>query len=110
MASKRLDWKALEPALRKLKKEELVQVLRAAYQALPSSCVVSVFGAYVVLRRVTPRPLQYERGTASAAGSRPTIPRREAGRDTTALWARNFLSQEVVCRGKGYRGCAEHVG
>jgi len=56
MASKHLNWTALEPALRKLKKEELAQVLRAAYQALPSSCVVSVFGAYVVLRRVTPRP------------------------------------------------------
>jgi hypothetical protein len=49
MARKRIDWEALEPALRKLKKEALVQVLQDAYQALPASGVASVFGAYVDL-------------------------------------------------------------
>ncbi len=49
MARKRIDWEALEPALRKLKKEELLQVLREAYQALPASGVVSVFSTYVDL-------------------------------------------------------------
>jgi len=49
MARKRIDWEALEPALRKLKKEELMQVLGDAYQALPASGVVSVFGTYVDL-------------------------------------------------------------
>ena len=33
MASKRIDWKTLEPALRKLKKDELLHVLRDAYEA-----------------------------------------------------------------------------
>jgi len=49
MARKRIDWEVLEPALRKLKKEELLKVLRDAYQALPASGVVSVFSAYVDL-------------------------------------------------------------
>jgi len=47
MARKRIDWETLEPALRKRKKEELLKVLRDAYQALSASDVVSVFGAYV---------------------------------------------------------------
>ncbi len=33
MASKRIYWKTLEPALRKLKKDELLHVLRDAYEA-----------------------------------------------------------------------------
>ncbi len=33
MASKRIDWKTLEPALRKLKKDESLHVLRNAYEA-----------------------------------------------------------------------------
>lgn len=49
MARKRIDWEALEPALRKLKKEELLEVLGEVYQALPASGVVSVFSAYVDL-------------------------------------------------------------
>jgi hypothetical protein len=53
---KRVDWEALEPALRKLKKDELLQVLREAYQALPSSGVVSVFGAYVDLTTLDSPP------------------------------------------------------
>jgi len=49
MARKQIDWEVLEPALRKLKKEELLKVLRNAYQALPASGVVSIFSAYVDL-------------------------------------------------------------
>lgn len=49
MASKRIDWKTLEPALRKLKKDELLHVLRDAYEALPASRAVSVFSEYVDL-------------------------------------------------------------
>jgi len=49
MASKRIDWKTLEPAPRKLKKDELLHVLRDAYEALPASRVVSVFSEYVDL-------------------------------------------------------------
>jgi hypothetical protein len=49
MASKRIDWKTLEPALRKLKKDEVLHVLRDAYEALPASRVVSVFSEYVDL-------------------------------------------------------------
>ena len=52
MASKRIDWKTLEPALRKLKKDELLHVLRDAYEALPASRVVSVFSEYVDLTRL----------------------------------------------------------
>ncbi|MBV8887275.1 MAG: hypothetical protein JO235_25225 [Chroococcidiopsidaceae cyanobacterium CP_BM_RX_35] len=47
MARKRIDWETLEPTLRKRKKEELLKVLRDAYQTLSASDVVSVFGAYV---------------------------------------------------------------
>jgi hypothetical protein len=49
MARKRIDWEALEPALRRLKKEELLQVLHRAYRELPASRVVSLFGEYVDL-------------------------------------------------------------
>jgi hypothetical protein len=49
MARKRIEWEVLEPALRKLKKEELFQILRDAYQVLPASAVVAVFGSYVDL-------------------------------------------------------------
>lgn len=56
MARKRIDWEALEPALRKLKKDELLQVLHEAYQALPSSRVVSVFGKYVDLTTLDSPP------------------------------------------------------
>ena len=49
MARKRIAWQALEPALRKLKKAELLQVLRQAYQELPASRAVSTFGEYVDL-------------------------------------------------------------
>jgi hypothetical protein len=52
MASKRIAWEALEPALRQLKKAQLLQVLRATYQALPPAQVVSVFGEYVDLTRL----------------------------------------------------------
>jgi hypothetical protein len=65
MAGKRMQWKTLEPALRKLKKDELLHVLREAYEALPASRAVSVFGEYVDLtmrdasarsgKRATPR-------------------------------------------------------
>jgi len=44
-----MEWQTLEPTLRKLKKDALLQVLRAAYESLPASRVVSVFGAYVDL-------------------------------------------------------------
>jgi hypothetical protein len=46
MARKCIDWEALEPALRRLKKEELLQVLHHAYRELPASRVVSLFGEY----------------------------------------------------------------
>lgn len=49
MARRRIDWEVLEPAFRKLKKDDLLQVLHDAYQELPASRVVSVFGAYVDL-------------------------------------------------------------
>lgn len=49
MARKQIDWETLAPALRKLKKDELLQVLCDAYQALPASRVVSVFAKYVDL-------------------------------------------------------------
>lgn len=57
MAKKHMEWKTLEPVLRKLKKNELLQVLRDAYGSLPASQVVSVFGAYVDLttRDASPR-------------------------------------------------------
>lgn len=67
MAIKRIEWKTLEPALRRLKKDELLHVLREAYDALPASRAVSVFGEYVDLtarnaparsgKRATPRRL-----------------------------------------------------
>ena len=41
MASNPIAWKTLEPALSKLKKDELLHVLRDAYEALPASRVVS---------------------------------------------------------------------
>jgi hypothetical protein len=44
-----MEWQTLEPILRKLKKDALLHVLRAAYESLPASRVVSVFGAYVDL-------------------------------------------------------------
>ena len=52
MASKRIEWETLEPTLRKLKKDELLHVLRDAYEALPASRVVSVFSEYVDLTRL----------------------------------------------------------
>jgi hypothetical protein len=58
MARKRKDWETLEPALRMLKKDALLQVLREARQAMPSSRVVSVFGAFVDLTtHDTPPPI-----------------------------------------------------
>lgn len=47
MVRKRIDWEVLEPALRKLKKDDLLQLLQDAYQELPASRVVSVFGKWV---------------------------------------------------------------
>jgi hypothetical protein len=35
MTRKRIDWETLEPTLRKLKKEELLQVLHDIYQLRP---------------------------------------------------------------------------
>jgi hypothetical protein len=49
MARRRIGWQVLEPALRKLRKDDLLQVLHDAYQELPASRVVSVFGVYVDL-------------------------------------------------------------
>ena len=57
MARKRIDWEALEPALRRLKKEELLQVLHHAYRELPASRVVSLFGEYVDLTTLHSPPL-----------------------------------------------------
>ena len=51
MARKRLEWQVLEPALRKVKKDELLSMLHEAYEALPASRAVSVFGGYVDLTR-----------------------------------------------------------
>lgn len=68
MARKRIDWETLEPALRKLKKENLLQVLHDAYQALPASRVASVFGGYVDL--TTPD------STISSRTRRSTAPQR----------------------------------
>ena len=52
MASNRIAWKTLEPALSKLKKDDLLHVLRDAYEALPASRVVAVFSEYVDLTRL----------------------------------------------------------
>ena len=57
MASKRIDWEHLEPALRTLKKEKLLQCLRDAHQALPASRIPSVFGAYVDITQLDTPPL-----------------------------------------------------
>jgi hypothetical protein len=57
MARKRIDWEALEPALRRLKKEELLQVLHHAYRELPASRVVLLFGEYVDLTTLHSPPL-----------------------------------------------------
>lgn len=56
MARRRIDWEVLEPAFRKLKKDDLLQVLHDAYQELPASRVVSVFGAYVDLMALESPP------------------------------------------------------
>ena len=56
MVRRRIDWEILEPALRKLKKDDLLQILRDAYQELPASRVVSVFGAYVDLMALESPP------------------------------------------------------
>lgn len=56
MARKSIAWETLEPALRKLKKAELLQVLQEAYQALPASRVVSVFSQYVDLAALDSPP------------------------------------------------------
>lgn len=64
MARRRIDWKVLEPTLRKLKKDDLLQVLNDAYQELPDSRVVSVFGAYVDL-------LALESSSTTAKGAEP---------------------------------------
>jgi hypothetical protein len=47
MARKPIEWQTLEPVLRTLKKDALLQVLRAAYESLPASRVGAVFGAYM---------------------------------------------------------------
>ena len=64
MVRRRIDWKDLEPALRKLKKDDLLQVLHDAYQQLPVSRVVSVFGEYVDL-------LALESPSTNAKGAAP---------------------------------------
>ncbi len=56
MARKSIAWETLEPALRKLKKAELLQVLQEAYQALPASRVVSVFSQYMDLAALNSPP------------------------------------------------------
>ena len=56
MARKRIEWEALEPALRRLKKDELLQVLHHAYRELPGSRVVSTFGEYVDLTALDSPP------------------------------------------------------
>ncbi len=65
MASKRIDWKTLEPALRKLKKDELLHVLRDAYEAqrLPQQ------------RRQPPRCMSRPGAAAAAARRRFRMPR-----------------------------------
>jgi hypothetical protein len=67
MARKRIDWESLEPALRKLKKDDLLQVLQDAYQELPASRVVSVFGAHVDLMTHESLPLP-TKGKGAAPG------------------------------------------
>jgi len=64
MARRRIGWQVLEPALRKLRKDDLLQVLHDAYQELPASRVVSVFGVYVDL-------LALESPLTSAKGAAP---------------------------------------
>lgn len=54
MARKRIDWETLEPALRKLRKDALLQVLHHAYQALPASRIGAVFGEHVDLTLLNP--------------------------------------------------------
>ena len=66
MSRMRIEWEALEPALRKLKKNELLDVLAEAYRALPASGVVTVFGQYIDL------PLR----EASRSARRGAAPRR----------------------------------
>lgn len=66
MVRKRIDWATLEPALRKLKKEDLLQVLHHAYRELPASRVVSTFGEYVDLTALDSPP----------TASKGAVPRR----------------------------------
>jgi len=66
MTRMRIEWEALEPALRKLQKKELLDVLAEAYRALPASAVVTVFGQYIDL------PLR----EASRSARRGAAPRR----------------------------------
>jgi hypothetical protein len=61
MTKKHLEWNTLEPVLRKLKKDELLQVLHDAYESLPASRVVSVFGAYVDLTTCDASPCSSKR-------------------------------------------------
>ena len=66
MARRRIDWEVLEPALRKLRKDDILQVLHDAYRVLPASRVVSVFGAHVDFMALESPP----RNAKSAASSR----------------------------------------
>ena len=61
MAKRLINWEVLEPALRKLKKDDLLKVLHDAYKQLPASRVLSVFGEYVDLLALESPPYQCER-------------------------------------------------
>lgn len=99
MASNRIAWKTLEPALSKLKKDELLHVLRDAYEALPASRVVVVFSEYVDLTTLD----------ASARSSKRPAPRRllEAVQRFHAESLKGRYYESFKVNSKNYRETSE---
>jgi hypothetical protein len=99
MASNRIAWKTLEPALSKLKKDELLHVLRDAYKALPASRVVVVFSEYVDLTMLD----------APARSSKRPAPRRllEAVQRFHAESLKGRYYESFKVNSKNYRETSE---
>lgn len=52
MPNPRIEWEKLRTALIRLRKEELIDILGAAFEALPKTRIVEVFGEYINIDKI----------------------------------------------------------
>ena len=99
MAKKRIAWEELEPGLRQLEKEALLEVLHAAYQALPATRLATVFGDHIELKspKAIPKAAQEEGLSGVLEGVEFFRAQSLAGEyyESFAVNSRNFSEQSA---------------